>query len=64
MLFDFRTQKWTELAKTIVSFPMWSRDGNYIYFDNYPVQKGPAMMRLRVRDRKLESVLSLKEILT
>jgi Tol biopolymer transport system component len=36
LLFDFKTQKWTELAKTVVNSPAWSRDSKYIYFDNYP----------------------------
>src|SRR5262249_25476835 len=62
MLFDFKTQKWTALAKTVISSPEWSRDGNYIYFDNHPTQKEPAMMRLRLRDGKLERVVSLKGV--
>src|SRR5262249_48635874 len=32
MLFDFTTQKWTELAKQAAGWPRWSRDGKYIYF--------------------------------
>ena len=62
MLFDFMTQKWTELAKTMVNSPSWSRDSNYIYFDNYPERKEPAVLRVRVSDHKLESVSSLKDI--
>jgi eukaryotic-like serine/threonine-protein kinase len=41
MLFDFQTQKWTELAKTEVNSPQWSHDGQYIYFDNYPNPQEP-----------------------
>jgi Tol biopolymer transport system component len=62
MVFDFKTQKWTVLANTVVNSPAWSRDGNYIYFDNYPAQKEPAIMRLRRRDRKLERMVSLKDV--
>ena len=62
MLFDFQAQKWTEAAKTVVNSPAWSRDSKYIYFDNYPVQKEPAFLRLRLSDRKIEQVLSLKDI--
>jgi Tol biopolymer transport system component len=62
MLFDFKTQRWTDLANTTVNSPSWSRDSKYIYFDNYPAQKGPAMLRVRVSDDKLESVLGLTDI--
>jgi Tol biopolymer transport system component len=62
MLFDFQAQKWTEAAKTVVNSPAWSRDSKYIYFDNYPVQNDPAVLRLRLSDRKIEQVLSLKDI--
>jgi hypothetical protein len=62
MLFDFQAQKWTEVAKTVVNSPAWSRDGKYIYFDNYPVQKEPALLRLRLSDHKIEQVMSLKDI--
>jgi len=62
MLYDFRTQKWEELAKTVVNSPAWSRDGNYIYFDNNPAQKEPALLRVRLSDHKVETVLSLKNI--
>jgi Tol biopolymer transport system component len=62
MLFDFQSQKWTEVAKTVVNSPTWSRDGKYIYFDNYPLQNEPAFLRLRLSDRKIEQVVSLKDI--
>jgi hypothetical protein len=62
MLFDFKTQKWSALAKTVVNSPAWSRDGNYIYLDNYPAQKEPAMMRLRLKDGYLERMVSLNDV--
>jgi hypothetical protein len=62
MLFDFQRQKWEELAKTLVNAPAWSRDGKYIYFDNYPAQNEPAVLRLRLSDHRVEQVLSLKNI--
>jgi Tol biopolymer transport system component len=35
MLFDFRVRKWEQLDKdNAFSFPIWSRDSRYIYFDN------------------------------
>jgi eukaryotic-like serine/threonine-protein kinase len=59
MLFDFTTQKWTELAKMLVAYPNWSRDGRYLYFDG-TAENEPGYFRMRISDRKLERVLSLK----
>jgi eukaryotic-like serine/threonine-protein kinase len=59
-LFDFKTRKWTELAGTATAYPNWSRDGNYIYF--YSVGIDPAIYRVRVKDRKLERIASMKGI--
>src|SRR4029077_1274188 len=33
MLFDFTTQKWSELIKMSVGLSEWSADGKYLYFD-------------------------------
>jgi serine/threonine protein kinase/Tol biopolymer transport system component len=58
-LFDVATQKWTELARTAVNSPAWSRDGQYIYFDSYPTRDA-AIFRLRINDHKLERVTNLE----
>ena len=57
-LFDFTTQRWEEIAKVTADFPNWSRTGDYIYF----LHEGdePSLMRVRIRDRKLERVADLK----
>jgi eukaryotic-like serine/threonine-protein kinase len=60
MLFDFKTQKWVELARIGASFPNWSRDGNYIYFHTWGSDL--ALYRVRISDRKLEKVVSLKGV--
>jgi Periplasmic component of the Tol biopolymer transport system len=59
MLFDLTTQKWTELAKIFVAYPTWSRDGRYLYFNGI-LDNQEGYFRLRVSDRKLERLLSLK----
>jgi serine/threonine protein kinase len=59
MLFDVAIQKWTELARTAVNSPAWSRDGQYIYFDSYPTRDA-AIFRLRISDHKLERVTNLE----
>ncbi|GAC1683638.1 MAG: hypothetical protein PVS2B2_22770 [Candidatus Acidiferrum sp.] len=58
MLFDFQTQKWEEIAKITLGFPNWSKNGEYVYFLHEVNQ--PSVMRVRVRDRKLERVADLK----
>jgi eukaryotic-like serine/threonine-protein kinase len=58
MLFDFASQKWEEIAKISLGFPNWSKTGNYVYFLHEEDQ--PSVMRVRVRDRKLERAADLK----
>src|SRR6266852_4100630 len=53
LLFDFMTQKWVELVKMVVSYPSWSQNGSYIYFDT-PQGDNVALSRVRISDRKLE----------
>jgi Tol biopolymer transport system component/Ser/Thr protein kinase RdoA (MazF antagonist) len=59
MLFDFTTQKWTELVKMFVGYPNWSRDGRHVYFDGV-LENEEGYYRVRVSDRKLERILSLQ----
>jgi len=59
MLFDVANQKWEEIVKMPMSFPNWSKTGEYIYFRTYE----PWVMRVRIRDRKLERVADLKGFL-
>ena len=58
MLFDFQTQKWEEIAKITLGFPNWSKSGEYVYFLHEENQ--PSVMRVRIRDRKMERVADLK----
>ena len=58
MLFDFAAQRWDEIAKTAAGFPNWSKTGEYVYFLHEEGQ--PSVMRVRIRDRKLERVADLK----
>jgi Tol biopolymer transport system component/DNA-binding winged helix-turn-helix (wHTH) protein len=61
MLFDLTTQQWTELAKQQTGWPRWSRDGKYIYFNSYR-ENDPAPCRVRIADRKIEWLTSLKDL--
>ena len=60
-LFDFQTEKWTELAKgTIGGFPNWSRDGQYIYVFS---DGGTRVIRVRITDQQVEGVANLKSFI-
>jgi serine/threonine protein kinase/Tol biopolymer transport system component len=61
MAFDFRTQRWSEFTQT--GFGLWapSSDGKYLYSDRVTEEiTGPKIFRLRIADRKMETVLDLK----
>ena len=57
MLFDFEAKKWTALDSG-GGVMQWSRDGKFLYHLQYG--KDPAIMRVRMSDRKVERVASLK----
>ena len=59
MLFDLNTQKWTELAKLFVAYPIWSRDSRYICFDGI-LDNQESYFRAQASDGKLERLVSLK----
>ena len=61
MLFDFETRKWVELAARPVGYPNWSRDGALSYFANLSTSD-PAVLRVRISDRKIEQAASLKSV--
>ncbi len=62
LLFDFQTQKWTELVTGSVGWPWFSKDGQYLYFQD-STGTG-ALVRLRLSDRQIEKVLDLKNFVT
>jgi eukaryotic-like serine/threonine-protein kinase len=60
VLFDFRTQHWSELAQAHLAwYPSWSRDSQYVYFLRFP--NHGALFRVRIRDHRVEPVVSLKD---
>jgi serine/threonine protein kinase/Tol biopolymer transport system component len=59
-LFDFTTQKWTELAKHSMGYPSWSRDSKYIYFDSSG--NDPGFYRMGISDHKLEPLVGLRNL--
>lgn len=62
MLFDRADGRWMELAAlTTIGYPSWSHDGQYLYFDTI-LTDDPAFFRIRISDRKLERLFSLKAV--
>jgi Tol biopolymer transport system component len=61
MLFDRTKLQWTVLARMGIGFPSWSHDGQYLYLDSI-LTDDPAFFRVRISDRQLERLTSLKDI--
>jgi Tol biopolymer transport system component/DNA-binding winged helix-turn-helix (wHTH) protein len=59
VLFDFETQKWTDLLQgSGYSLPSWSKDGVYVYdVLGFPMS---AVVRIRISDNKSEQVVDLR----
>jgi Tol biopolymer transport system component len=65
MLFDVSSQKWTQAFGSAMGWENWSHDGKYIYFLDHhdPAQGfGYRVVRLRLSDRKTESIVDIKNI--
>jgi hypothetical protein len=60
LLFSVQSQTWAELAKASFGNPTWSRDSEYIYIDT--LGQEPAFFRVRIRDRKLDRILGIKDV--
>jgi Tol biopolymer transport system component/DNA-binding winged helix-turn-helix (wHTH) protein len=65
MLYDFFTKRWTEAFGSPMTYPSWSHDGKYIYFQSWsdPVKHiGERIVRLRLSDRKVENIVDVKNV--
>lgn len=65
MLFEFSTRKWTEVFGSEMSYPSWSHDGKYIYFQSWhdPTKDiGERIVRLRLSDHKVENIVDIKDV--
>jgi len=61
MLFDTRTQRWSNLLKGhLLGFNFWSHDGRYVYFRTNSGSSAK-LERVRIVDRVVEPVLNLKD---
>jgi serine/threonine protein kinase/Tol biopolymer transport system component len=58
VVFDFHTQKWTEVAKGQFGWLNWTKDGQYLEVID---QRGTgSVIRIRMSDGKIEQILDLK----
>lgn len=62
LLFDFAAQKWTRLATGSLGWLCWSHDGQYVYMLDFSAKN--AVVRIRVRDHKVEQVADLTDMIT
>lgn len=63
MLYDFRTEKWTELAAVVkgaIGYPNWSRDGRYVYFEN--ANPDWEFSRVATTNGEIRSIVKVGEI--
>jgi Tol biopolymer transport system component len=58
LLFDSRTQKWTEVAKGRLGWPGWSKDGQYLYVQD--ASGTGALIKILLGEQKTERIVDLK----
>jgi eukaryotic-like serine/threonine-protein kinase len=63
MLYDFRTQKWSEWLTGInnINYQYWSSDSRYVYYDNFATEN-PQCHRVKVGENRAEDLFSLQEL--
>jgi eukaryotic-like serine/threonine-protein kinase len=61
MLFDREKKSWTLLATARFGFENWSRDGKYLYAEDYSDQTDD-LVRVSAASGKVERLFSLKEV--
>jgi Tol biopolymer transport system component len=59
MIFDFKTKKWSELAKALVGEVHFSHNSKFVYFED---AKDATVYRVSLATRKPERVTSLKDL--
>jgi hypothetical protein len=62
-LFDFSTQKWTEVFSYETGYENWSHDSKYLYLERVTASDGSfSLQRLRLADRKVEELIDLNKV--
>jgi Tol biopolymer transport system component len=60
VFFDFTTQKWEDLPQISCGLPNWSKNSDYVY--SLHGENQPSVMRVHIRDKKVERVADLKNL--
>ncbi len=60
VLFDFKTQKWSELTKGTLGWMCWSNTGEYLFAVDY-TDTG-TVLKIRLSDRTIQRMFDLKDI--
>jgi serine/threonine protein kinase/Tol biopolymer transport system component len=60
MLFNLRTQRWTELVRGELNWLNWSRDGRRVYFEQHGAQH--AVMRVGLENHNVEEIVGLQNV--
>jgi eukaryotic-like serine/threonine-protein kinase len=60
MLYDFRTQKWSEWLTegSNINYPHWSADSRYVYYENFATSN-PKWRRVKVGGSRAEDIFGL-----
>lgn len=61
MLFDFEKQKWSQIAVAKFGFENWSRDGKYLYAEDY-ADDTDDLVQINPANGKVERLFSIKQI--
>jgi len=61
MLYDIEKKSWTQLAVSKFGFENWSRDGKFLYAEDY-ADKTDDLVRVNVANGKVERLFSLKDV--
>jgi serine/threonine protein kinase len=63
VLYDFKTQKWSDWVNGLggVGAPIWSRDSQYLYFDNIDGDH-PGYRRVKLGQTQSEFLVDLKDL--
>ena len=58
LVFDFHTQKWTDLATGSLSWLNWSHDSKYVYVLDFRGKN--AVVRIRISDKRIEQIADMR----
>jgi eukaryotic-like serine/threonine-protein kinase len=62
MIFDFRSQRWTELTSLAQQgWQEWSRDSKFVSFWGVAANGEPGIYRVSISNHKVEEIVSLKD---